>query len=64
MPLVSIAMWNKNKAVMMLAIIVSGIIVAFHLHSQSLPLNSAERPEISYKRGLATDIARVNSQFQ
>jgi hypothetical protein len=36
---ISIAMWNKNKAIMTLAIIVSGIIVAFHLHSKSLPLN-------------------------
>ena len=39
---ISIAIWNKNKAIMILAITVSATSIAFHLHSESLHLNSAE----------------------
>ena len=39
---ISIAIWNKNKAIMILAVTVSATSIAFHLHSESLRLNSAE----------------------
>ena len=41
----SIAIWNRNKVVVTLAITVLGFIVALHMHSKSLPLNPAEDPK-------------------
>ena len=38
----SIAIWNKNKVVVPLTLIVWGTTVGFHLHSKSLPVTPVE----------------------
>jgi len=60
----SIAIWNRNKVVATVAIIVWGIIFGTHLHSKFLLLIPAKDLGSPYKRGLVTDIAVVNSQFR
>ena len=37
MNVASIAIWNRNKVVVALAMIIWGISIGFHLHSKSLP---------------------------
>ena len=60
----SIAIWNGNKVVVALTIIVWGICIGFHVQSKSRTLtSSAEVPESHTNIGLVTGVARVNDQF-
>ena len=63
----SIAIWNKNKVVVTLAIIVWGISFVSHVQSKALPLTALAKDlesEFHTTVGWSTGAARVNDQFQ
>ena len=57
----SIAIWNRNKAVLALATTIWSANVALHLQSKSLP--STQKTWDLIQRGMGTDVIRVNGQL-
>jgi hypothetical protein len=59
------AIWNKNKVVVMLAVVVWGIGIVSHIQSKALPITSCTYFESEFHTTVvwSTDATQVNAQL-